>query len=119
MIVEGDGVLVVFDVLLQEQQYIFLCQVYYVELCEGGWEYIDVEGFCFGFYLCGCEVIVMLMLDKVVIGVMIDCIGDIVMYGSFGVCIEVGGNIELMVLGGQIVIGVQGVVFLVSVGLVI
>lgn len=115
---DGDGALAAFDALPQEQQHIFLRQIYYAELREGGREYTDAEGPRFGSYLRGREAIATLMPDKAATGAMIDRTGDIVMYGGSGVRTEAGGNIELMAPGGQIVIGVQGVVPPASAGLV-
>lgn len=115
---DGDGALAAFDALPQEQQRIFLRQVYYAELREGGREYTDVEGPRFGSYLRGREAIATLMPDKDATGATIQRTGDIVMYGGSGVRTEAGGNIELMAPGGQIVVGVQGVVPPASAGLV-
>lgn len=118
MAADGDGALAAFDALPQEQQRIFLRQVYYAELREGGREYTDAEGPRFGSYLRGREAIATLMPDRNAAGATIDRTGDIVMYGGSGVRTEAGGNIELMAPGGQIVIGVQGVVPPASAGLV-
>ncbi len=115
---EGLDALAVFDALPKEQQRIFLRQVYYAELREGGREYTNTEGPRFGSYLRGREAIATLMPDKDANGATINRTGDIVMYGGSGVRTEAGGNIELMAPGGQIVVGVQGVVPPASAGLV-
>ncbi|MDT9580410.1 filamentous hemagglutinin family protein [Stenotrophomonas indicatrix] len=115
---DGAGALAVFDALPKEQQRIFLRQVYYAELREGGREYTNTEGPRFGSYLRGREAIATLMPDKDANGATINRTGDIVMYGGSGVRTEAGGNIELMAPGGQIVVGVQGVVPPASAGLV-
>lgn len=115
---DGAGALAVFDALPKEQQRIFLRQVYYAELREGGREYTNAEGPRFGSYLRGREAIATLMPDKDANGATINRTGDIVMYGGSGVRTEAGGNIELMAPGGQIVVGVQGVVPPASAGLV-
>lgn len=115
---EGLDALAVFDALPKEQQRIFLRQVYYAELREGGREYTNAEGPRFGSYLRGREAIATLMPDKDANGATINRTGDIVMYGGSGVRTEAGGNIELMAPGGQIVVGVQGVVPPASAGLV-
>ena len=107
---DGAGALAVFDALPKEQQRIFLRQVYYAELREGGREYNDAEGPRFGSYLRGREAIATLMPDKDASGADITRTGDIVMFGGSGIRTEAGGNIELMAPGGQIVVGVQGVV---------
>jgi hypothetical protein len=115
---DGAGALAVFDALPKEQQRIFLRQVYYAELREGGREYTNAEGPRFGSYLRGREAIATLMPDKDANGATINRTGDVVMYGGSGVRTEAGGNIELMAPGGQIVVGVQGVVPPASAGLV-
>lgn len=115
---DGAEALAVFDALPKEQQRIFLRQVYYAELREGGREYTNAEGPRFGSYLRGREAIATLMPDKDANGATINRTGDILMYGGSGVRTEAGGNIELMAPGGQIVVGVQGVVPPASAGLV-
>jgi len=115
---EGTDAPAAFDALPKEQQRIFLRQVYYAELREGGREYTNADGPRFGSYLRGREAIATLMPDKDANGATINRTGDIVMYGGSGVRTEAGGNIELMAPGGQIVVGVQGVVPPASAGLV-
>lgn len=116
--VDGAEALAAFDRLPSEQQRIFLRQVYYAELREGGREYNDRNGPRVGSYLRGREAIATLMPDKDAAGATIQRTGDILMYGGAGVRTEAGGNIELMAPGGQIVVGVQGVVPPASAGLV-
>lgn len=115
---DGAEALAAFDRLPKEQQRIFLRQVYYAELREGGREYTDRNGPRVGSYLRGREAIATLMPDKDAAGATIQRTGDILMYGGSGVRTEAGGNIELMAPGGQIVVGVQGVVPPASAGLV-
>lgn len=116
--VDGAEALAAFDRLPTEQQHIFLRQVYYAELREGGREYNDRNGPRFGSYLRGREAIATLLPDKDAQGASIDRTGDIVMYGGSGVRTEAGGNIELMAPGGQIVVGVVGEAPPASAGLV-
>ena len=116
--VDGADALAYFDALPSEQQRIFLRQVYYAELREGGREYNDADGPRFGSYLRGREAIATLVPDKDAAGNTIDRTGDIVMYGGAGVRTLFGGNIELMAPGGQIVVGVQGEVPPATAGLV-
>ncbi len=115
---DGAEALAAFDRLPKEQQRIFLRQVYYAELREGGREYNDRNGPRVGSYLRGREAIATLMPDKDAAGATIQRTGDILMYGGSGVRTEAGGNIELMAPGGQIVVGVQGVVPPATAGLV-
>ncbi|WP_447781736.1 filamentous haemagglutinin family protein [Stenotrophomonas riyadhensis] len=116
--VDGAEALAVFDRLPKEQQHIFLRQVYYAELREGGREYNNPDGPRLGSYLRGREAIATLLPDKDANGKTIDRSGDIVMYGGSGVRTEAGGNIELMAPGGQIVVGVVGEAPPASAGLV-
>src|SRR5204863_519941 len=64
MSVDGADALIAFDALPSEQQRIFLRQVYYAELREGGREYNDAEGPRFGSYLRGREAIATLLPDR-------------------------------------------------------
>lgn len=107
---EGDGAeaLAKFDGLAPEQQRIFLRQVYYAELREGGREYNNSDSGRFGSYLRGRDMIATLFPDKDSAGKEIERPGDIIMYGKSGVRTNFGGDIEMMAPGGQIVIGVQG-----------
>ncbi|WP_292225341.1 filamentous haemagglutinin family protein [Brevundimonas sp.] len=102
--------LALFDTLAPEEQRIFLRQIYYAELREGGREYNDVAGPRFGSYLRGRQMIAALFPDKDAHGSDLHRAGDILMYGGAGVRTDFGGNIEMMAPGGQIVVGVQGVV---------
>ncbi|KAF1016905.1 MAG: hypothetical protein GAK31_00164 [Stenotrophomonas maltophilia] len=115
---QGASALALFDALPAAQQRIFLRQVYYAELREGGREYNNADSPRSGSYLRGREAIATLMPDKDARGNTIDRRGDIVMYGGSGVRTEAGGTIELLAPGGQIVVGVQGVVPPASAGLV-
>ncbi|WP_434027796.1 filamentous haemagglutinin family protein [[Pseudomonas] boreopolis] len=97
-----------FDGLAPEQQRIFLREVYYSELREGGREYNDPDSRRYGSYLRGRNMIATLFPDQDAGGQKIERSGDIVMYGGSGVHTNFGGNIEMMAPGGQIVVGVQG-----------
>lgn len=97
-----------FDGLGGEQQRIFLRQIYYAELREGGREYNNPDSSRFASYLRGREMIGALFPDKDADGKDIERPGDIIMYGKSGVRSNFGGNIEMMAPGGQIVVGVQG-----------
>lgn len=107
-VVEGAEALAAFDRLPKEQQRIFLRQVYYAELREGGREYTDAEGPRSEFLPARSR------SDRHVDAGQ-GCHGRIGsayrrhrdVRGS-GVRTEAGGNIELMAPGGQIVVGVQG-----------
>lgn len=106
----GEQALAYFDALAPEQQRIFLRQVYYAETREGGREYNDANSSRFGSYLRGRQMIATLFPDKAADGKDIVRAGDILMYGGSGVRTDFGGDIEMMAPGGQIVVGVQGIV---------
>lgn len=104
----AEEALAAFDGLASEQQRIFLRQIYYAELREGGREYNDPDSGRFGSYLRGREMIATLFPDKDAAGKKIERSGDIIMYGGSGVRTNFGGHIEMMAPGGQIVVGVEG-----------
>ena len=102
--------LTLFRTLAPEEQRIFLREVYYAETRAAGREYNDESSTRFGSYLRGRQMIATLFPDKDANGVEIERAGDILMYGGSGVHTDFGGNIEMMAPGGEIVIGVQGIV---------
>lgn len=110
--------LALFRTLAPEEQRIFLRQVYYAETREGGREYNDENSSRFGSYLRGRQMIAALFPDKDADGNDILRAGDILMYGGSGVRTDFGGDIEMMAPGGQIVVGVQGIVPPASAGIV-
>ncbi|MEI2415526.1 filamentous hemagglutinin family protein [Orrella sp. JC864] len=107
-----------FDALPPADQRIFLRQVYYAELRDGGREFNDPQGSRFGSYLRGREAIATLFPDHDADGRPIARAGDIVMFGGSGIRTDFGGDIELMAPGGRIVAGVDGVAPPASAGLI-
>ncbi|MGF6347152.1 filamentous haemagglutinin family protein [Variovorax sp. W2I14] len=99
-----------FDALAPEQQRVFLREVYYAELREGGREYNDPQSSRSGSYLRGREMIATLFPEKDAAGKPIARGGDITMFGGSGVRTEFGGDIEMLAPGGRIILGVQGAV---------
>ncbi|MGJ7530266.1 filamentous haemagglutinin family protein [Variovorax sp. GB1P17] len=99
-----------FDGLAPEQQRIFLRQVYYAELREGGREYNSKTSSRTGSYLRGREMIATLFPDNDAAGAPIARSGDITMFGASGVRTNFGGDIEMLAPGGKIILGVQGAV---------
>ncbi|NVO17593.1 MAG: filamentous hemagglutinin family protein [Rhodoplanes sp.] len=97
--------LAIFDALAPEQQHVFLRGVYYAELTAGGREYNDPTSRRFGSYARGREAIATLFPQDGAAR----RTGSIVMYGGSGVRTNFGGDIQMLVPGGQIVIGVEGV----------
>jgi hypothetical protein len=106
----AEDALAYFDALPVENRNLFLRQVYYAELREGGREYNDATGPRFGSYLRGRGMIATLFPDKDAAGKAIVRTGDITMFGGSGVRTIAGGDISLLAPGGQIVLGVQGAV---------
>lgn len=104
----SEEALAAFDALAPEQQRIFLRQIYYAELREGGREYNHPDSSRFASYLRGREMIATLFPDKDAEGKEFERSGDIIMYGGSGVRTDFGGDIEMLAPGGQIVIGVEG-----------
>ena len=102
--------LALFKTLAPEEQRIFLRQIYYAETREAGREYNNPDSPRFGSYLRGRNAIAALFPDKDADGAEIVRSGDILMYGGSGVRTDFGGDIEMMAPGGEIVIGVQGIV---------
>ncbi|MFC7379186.1 filamentous haemagglutinin family protein [Brevundimonas sp. GCM10030266] len=102
--------LALFKTLAPEEQRIFLRQIYYAETREAGREYNNPDSTRFGSYLRGRQMIATLFPDADADGVEIVRSGDILMYGGSGVRTDFGGDIEMMAPGGEIVIGVQGIV---------
>jgi filamentous hemagglutinin family protein len=107
-----------FATLAPEQQRIFLRQVYFAELREGGREYNNPDSSRHGSYLRGRNVIAALFPDKDADGNLIVRTGDITMFGGSGVRTLFGGGIQMLTPGGRTIIGVEGQVPPASSGLV-
>ncbi|MGY3617888.1 filamentous haemagglutinin family protein [Bradyrhizobium sp. USDA 10063] len=97
-----------FATLAAEQQNVFLRQVYFAELREGGREYNDQSSSRYGSYLRGRQMIATLFAEKDESGKPIQRAGDIIMFGGSGVRTNFGGDIQLIAPGGQVIIGVEG-----------
>lgn len=98
-----------FNGLDRQQQGVFVRQVYFDELKAGGREYNDLTGPRFGSYLRGRNAIAVLFPEKDGDGQAISYAGDLTMFGGSAVRTLFGGGIEMLVAGGQTVIGVGGV----------
>lgn len=110
---DGTTALAYFEALSPEQQRIFLRELYYAELRAGGREYNDADGDRTGSYLRGRRVI-STFLPKVdseagTSGYQ----GDYTMFstGEYSglVRTEGGGDIQMLVPGGDLIVGVDGV----------
>jgi filamentous hemagglutinin family protein len=108
---DAKGALDYFNTKLSDvERGIFVRQVYYDELKAGGREYNDEEGPRFASYLRGRNAIAVLFPEKDASGKAISYAGDLTMFGGSGVRTLFGGNVELMVAGGQTLVGVGSLV---------
>ena len=98
-----------FNGLDRQQRAVFARLVYFDELKAGGREYNDPNGARFGSYLRGRNAISVLLPEKDASGKEISYAGDLTMFGGSAVRTLFGGNIEMLVAGGQTVVGVGGV----------
>lgn len=101
--------LIYFNGLDRQQRAVFARLVYFDELKAGGREYNDPNGPRFGSYLRGRNAIAVLLPEKDAEGKAISYAGDLTMFGGSAVRTLFGGNIEMLVAGGQTVVGVGGV----------
>ncbi|MCK9917129.1 filamentous hemagglutinin family protein, partial [Microbacteriaceae bacterium K1510] len=120
------GAYTFFQTLTGEQQNVFLRLVYFAELKAAGREYNDANSTRFGSYLRGREVIAALFPETAADGKPIVRQGDITLFSTeqvdttknppvrttrdSSVRTLFGGDIQMLAPGGQIVIGVEGIV---------
>ncbi|WP_178130531.1 filamentous haemagglutinin family protein [Reyranella sp. CPCC 100927] len=103
------GALAYFQHLPVEQQAVFVRQVYFEELRQGGREYNDPDSRRFGSYLRGRQAIATLLPDTDAAGARIDYSGTITLIGNAGVHTDFGGGIQAFTPGGGILLGANGV----------
>ncbi len=112
---DGDSqdALVYFDGLAPEQQRIFLRNVYYAELLAGGREYNDADGPRSGSYLRGRRMIETLLPGADSEAGTSPYQGDLVMFSTGNrsglIRTEGGGDIQILVPGGDVIVGVDAV----------
>ncbi|MNX23867.1 Heme/hemopexin-binding protein precursor [compost metagenome] len=106
---DAKDALTYFNGLDRQQRAVFARLVYFDELKAGGREYNDPNGPRFGSYLRGRNAIATLLPEKDANGQAISYAGDLTMFGGSAVRTLFGGNIEMLVAGGQTVVGVGGV----------
>lgn len=99
-----------FGALPARQQNVFLRQVYFSELRASGREYNDADSRRSGSYLRGRQAIATLFPEQDRDGKPIQYAGDFTMFGPSGVHTDFGGSIRLLAPGGQVVVGVEGIV---------
>jgi filamentous hemagglutinin family protein len=108
---DAKGALDYFNTKLSDvERGIFVRQVYYDELKAGGREYNDEAGPRFASYLRGRNAIAVLFPEKDGSGKAISYAGDLTMFGGSGMRTLFGGNVELLVAGGQTLVGVGSLV---------
>ncbi|WP_229682950.1 filamentous haemagglutinin family protein [Alloalcanivorax dieselolei] len=120
---DGTDALSYFLALTPEQQRIFLREVYYAELREGGREYNDPDGDRYGSYLRGRRMIETLLPEMdseagtsayngdftMFTTQRRNAAGDITGENSSLVRTEGGGDIQMLVPGGDLIIGLEAV----------
>jgi filamentous hemagglutinin family protein len=110
---DGTNALAYFDTLAPEQQRIFLRELYYAELRVGGREYNDPDGDRTGSYLRGRRVIATFLPEADSEAGTSGYDGDYTMFstGEYSglVRTEGGGDIRMLVPGGDLIVGVEGV----------
>ncbi|CUR46614.1 Filamentous haemagglutinin family outer membrane protein associated with VreARI signalling system [Alloalcanivorax xenomutans] len=120
---DGTDALSYFLALAPEQQRIFLREVYYAELREGGREYNDPDGDRYGSYLRGRRMIETLLPEMdseagtsgydgdftMFTTQRRNAAGDITGENSSLVRTEGGGDIQMLVPGGDLIIGLEAV----------
>lgn len=95
-----------FQALSPEQQGVFVRQVYYEELRQGGREYNNPDSGRFNSYLRGRNAIASLLAESDTQGAYQ---GSITFLEDAGVHTDFGGDIQLLVPGGGLTLGAEGV----------
>lgn len=114
---DGTDALTYFQALAPEQQRIFLREVYYAELREGGREFNDADGPRYGSYLRGRRMIETLLPEMDSEAGTSGYDGDFTMFTtrdsyterSSLIRTEGGGDIQMLVPGGDLIIGLEAV----------
>ncbi len=103
-----DEALMFFKRLPSEQQRIFVRDIYFAELREGGREYNNPTSIRFGSYLRGRRAIQSLFPDQGAQQQPMVYNGDILLFGGAGVHTNQGGDIQMLAPGGSLTFGVEG-----------
>ncbi|QYC10700.1 filamentous haemagglutinin family protein [Brevundimonas nasdae] len=107
---DSTDALAYFGKLDEGQRAVFARLVYFDELKAGGREYNNTDSSRFGSYLRGRNAIAVLFPDKDAQGHDISYAGDLTMVGGSAIRTLFGGNIEVLVAGGQAIVGVGGAI---------
>lgn len=116
------GALAYFLALPGEQQGVFVRQIFYQELTQGGREYNDASGPRYKSYLRGRDAIATLFPNQDKSGQPLTYAGGLTMFSGFakdaqgnvylsdaGIHTQYGGAIQILNPGGQTILGVEGV----------
>src|SRR5262249_43512267 len=103
-----EGALAYFLALPPDQQGIFVRQVFFAELREGGREYNDPSSRRYQSYLRGRNAIATLFPATNADGHAIGYDGGITMFGGSNIRTDFGGAIEILTPGGETLVGVEG-----------
>jgi filamentous hemagglutinin family protein len=97
-----------FLALPNQQQGVFVRQVYFDELNQSGLEFNDSSSKRFQSYLRGRDAIAALFPSVDAQGNAMDYQGDITLFGNSGIHTDFGGTIQTLTPGGQTLVGVEG-----------
>jgi hypothetical protein len=115
----GANALTYFLALPSEQQGIFVRQVYFEELTDGGREETGaLASPRLGSYLRGRDAIAALFPSQNASGQPINYAGDITLFGGSGIHTIGGGTIQTLTPGGETLVGVEGLAPPSTVGLI-
>jgi len=105
----GSEALAYFQALPQEQQAILARSIYFEELRLSGREYNDPDSRRFSSYLRGRNAIAMLLPEKDAEGRDISYEGSISFQNNAGIHTDFGGGIQVLVPGGGLTLGADGI----------
>jgi filamentous hemagglutinin family protein len=97
-----------FLALPNQQQGVFVRQVYFDELNQSGLEFNDASSKRFQSYLRGRDAIASLFPSADAKDNAINYAGDITLFGNSGIHTDFGGTIQTLTPGGQTLVGVEG-----------
>src|SRR6202012_3977875 len=90
------------------KQDVFLRQVYFDELNQGGLDFNDPTSVRFQSYIRGRDAIAALFPTQTAQGTPITYAGAITMFGPSGIHTDFGGTIQILTPGGETIVGVEG-----------
>ncbi len=102
----ADGALAYFEALPPQVQGVFLLPIYFDELRLSGLEDTDPTSRFFKTYLRGNDAIAVLFPKTTATGKPISYTGDVTLFGNSGIHTSFGGDVNLLVPGGQTILGI-------------